>query len=57
MQRTNAVAIQVDERPRQSDKNSLMTAARRAGLDALEREFTELLNACREPLARPDVAA
>ncbi len=57
MQRTNAVAIQVDERPRQSDKNSLMTAARRAGLDALEREFSELLNACREPLARPDVAA
>jgi hypothetical protein len=51
MQRANAVALQdcaVDERQHDNEQQaSLMTPARRAGLDALEREFNELLTACR----------
>ena len=49
MQRANAVALQVvDERQRDNESAtpaSLMTPARRAGLEALEREFSDLLSA------------
>ena len=41
MQRANAIAVCVDERPR--SEITLMTPARRAGLEALEREFSDLL--------------
>lgn len=35
--------FQSDERTSESDSNGLMTPARRAALDALEREFQDLL--------------
>ncbi len=40
-------ALQMDERKPEADgmRRSLMTPARRAALDALEREFSELLQA------------
>ena len=57
MQRANAIAVKADERPRTSEKSHLMTPARRAGLDALERELSELLAASQGRAAQPDVAA
>lgn len=47
MQRSNAVAIRVDERSRNNDADTagMLTPARRAGLEALERELSDLLNA------------
>jgi len=57
MQRANATALKFDERLRTSEKSSLLTPARQAGLDALEREFSELLAAYRGQRAQPDVAA
>jgi hypothetical protein len=50
MTRANAVAYrptEVDVRTRKENENrpSLMTPARRAGLDALERELNEFLTA------------
>ncbi len=48
MRRANAIAYRTEEvelRARSESRPSLMTPARRAGLKALEREFSELLSA------------
>jgi hypothetical protein len=57
MQRANATALHVDERPRHVKPTSQMTPARRAGLDALEREFSELLVAYQRQLDVQSAAA
>ena len=54
MQRANAVAV---SRPRPIENRSLMTPARRAGLEALEREFSELLAAYQSQAETPSAAA
>jgi hypothetical protein len=57
MQRANPVALTVmDERPRKTETPGLLTPARRAGLEALEREFSELLSVYRNQSA-PSAAA
>jgi hypothetical protein len=57
MQRANAVALRVDERPRQTSSATMMTPARRAGLEALEREFSDLLTAYQRQLDAQSQAA
>jgi hypothetical protein len=59
MQRANAVALQfVDERQRDNEQpTGLMTPARWAGLEALEREFSDLLATYQSQVANQTAAA
>ncbi|MGI8524837.1 MAG: hypothetical protein ACR2K5_01440 [Pseudolabrys sp.] len=66
MRRANAIAYQpnhVELPARDADKSrptsrpSLLTPARRAGIDALEREFSELLAAYQSRRTAPTAAA
>jgi hypothetical protein len=61
MRRANVIAYQTNEvdvraRSESENRSSLLTPARRAGLEALEREFSELLAAYQSRTAQTAAA-